>query len=166
MLHAPLALFLVWQVVTRSTAGYLANAWPEMAVHLQSTNATALGNLADEVLDRTADAYQKFMKTFEPLHRWIVSGERLTEADAFTARVLSADAKNYHTWSYRQWLLAHFNDEAEGGLWAGERAWIEALLEKDVRNNSAWHHRFFVVWASGVRRGDEDREAVCRRELA
>src|ERR1700704_47241 len=39
-------------------------------------------------LDRTADAYLKFMKTFEPLHLWILSGERLTEADAFTARVL------------------------------------------------------------------------------
>ena len=39
-------------------------------------------------LDRTAEAYQKFMKTFEPLHRWIIGGERLTEADAFTARVL------------------------------------------------------------------------------
>src|SRR6476646_5618050 len=39
-------------------------------------------------LDRTANAYQKFIKTFEPLHRWIIGGERLTEADAFTARVL------------------------------------------------------------------------------
>jgi phenylacetic acid degradation operon negative regulatory protein len=39
-------------------------------------------------LHRTADAYQKFMKTFEPLHGWIISGERLAEADAFTARVL------------------------------------------------------------------------------
>ena len=39
-------------------------------------------------LDRTADAYLKFMKTFEPLHLWILSGEQLTEADAFTARVL------------------------------------------------------------------------------
>src|SRR3954451_18918078 len=39
-------------------------------------------------LQRTADAYLKFMKTFEPLHLWILSGERLTEADAFTARVL------------------------------------------------------------------------------
>src|SRR6201991_1127739 len=38
-------------------------------------------------LDRTADAYQKFMKTFEPLHRWITSGEQLTDGDAFTARV-------------------------------------------------------------------------------
>ena len=39
-------------------------------------------------LDRTADAYQKFMKTFEPLHGWIGRGERLTEVDAFTARIL------------------------------------------------------------------------------
>ena len=39
-------------------------------------------------LHRTADAYQKFMKTFEPLHGWIIKGERLTEADAFTARIL------------------------------------------------------------------------------
>jgi len=39
-------------------------------------------------LHRTADAYQKFMKTFEPLHGWIIGGERLAEVDAFTARVL------------------------------------------------------------------------------
>src|SRR6059058_5457310 len=37
-------------------------------------------------LDRTADAYQKFMKTFEPLQVWLGRGERLAEADAFTAR--------------------------------------------------------------------------------
>src|SRR6266446_119070 len=39
-------------------------------------------------LQRTADAYQKFMKTFEPLRGWIGRGEPLTEADAFTARIL------------------------------------------------------------------------------
>ena len=39
-------------------------------------------------LQRTADAYQKFMKTFEPLRGWISRGEPLTEADAFTARIL------------------------------------------------------------------------------
>ena len=27
-------------------------------------------------LHRTADAYQKFMKTFEPLHGWIINGEQ------------------------------------------------------------------------------------------
>ncbi len=31
-------------------------------------------------LERTADAYQKFMKTFEPLRGWIGRGERLADA--------------------------------------------------------------------------------------
>ena len=39
-------------------------------------------------LDRTADAYLKFMKTFEPLRGWIGRGERLSDTDAFTARIL------------------------------------------------------------------------------
>jgi phenylacetic acid degradation operon negative regulatory protein len=39
-------------------------------------------------LDRTADAYLKFMKTFEPLRGWIDRRERLTDADAFAARIL------------------------------------------------------------------------------
>ena len=29
----------------------------------------------------------------------------------FLTRILSKDAKNYHVWSYRQWLVRHF------GLW-------------------------------------------------
>ena len=39
-------------------------------------------------LDRTADAYQKFLKTFEPLRGWIDRRERLSDVDAFTARIL------------------------------------------------------------------------------
>ena len=39
-------------------------------------------------LDRTADAYLKFMKTFEPLRAWSGRRDALTEADAFTARIL------------------------------------------------------------------------------
>jgi phenylacetic acid degradation operon negative regulatory protein len=39
-------------------------------------------------LDRTAEAYLKFMKTFEPLRGWINRRERLSDADAFTARIL------------------------------------------------------------------------------
>src|SRR5258707_6372602 len=39
-------------------------------------------------LQRTADAYLKFMKTFEPLRSWIGRRERLSDADAFTARIL------------------------------------------------------------------------------
>src|SRR6202045_3801384 len=39
-------------------------------------------------LDRTADAYLKFMKTFEPLRNWIGRRERFTDREAFTARIL------------------------------------------------------------------------------
>ncbi len=39
-------------------------------------------------LDRTADAYLKFMRTFDPLRGWIGRRERLSELDAFTARIL------------------------------------------------------------------------------
>jgi phenylacetic acid degradation operon negative regulatory protein len=39
-------------------------------------------------LDRTADAYLKFMKTFEPLRGFIERRQKLADADALTARVL------------------------------------------------------------------------------
>jgi phenylacetic acid degradation operon negative regulatory protein len=39
-------------------------------------------------LDRTADAYLKFMKAFEPLHGWLDRRARLSELEAFTARIL------------------------------------------------------------------------------
>jgi phenylacetic acid degradation operon negative regulatory protein len=39
-------------------------------------------------LERTAEAYLKFMKTFAPLHASIDRGEKLSDADAFTARIL------------------------------------------------------------------------------
>ena len=39
-------------------------------------------------LHRTADAYLKFMKTFEPLRGWIAGRKTLSDADAFTARIL------------------------------------------------------------------------------
>src|SRR5215468_2062025 len=39
-------------------------------------------------LDRTADAYLKFMKSFEPLRGWIDRRAALSDSDAFTARIL------------------------------------------------------------------------------
>lgn len=74
----------------------------------------------------------------------------------------SVDTKNYHTWAYRQWLLAEFNSPE---LWAGELEFVEEMLRDDIRNNSAWHHRFFVVWENGIREGEMDRESVLRREI-
>ena len=39
-------------------------------------------------LERTAEAYVKFMKTFAPLSDWLGRGEALSDIDAFTARIL------------------------------------------------------------------------------
>jgi len=39
-------------------------------------------------LQLTADGYIKFIKTFEPLRGWLDRGERMSDADAFTARIL------------------------------------------------------------------------------
>jgi protein farnesyltransferase/geranylgeranyltransferase type-1 subunit alpha len=78
------------------------------------------------------------------------------------ARTLAEDAKNYHTWSYRQWLLAFVNDDS---LWERELDFVDSMLNHDIRNNSAWHHRFFVVFQSGVRDGEQDRDRILRREF-
>lgn len=58
---------------------------------------------------------------------------RLTEI------VLAQDAKNYHAWQHRQWVLDTFK------LFDQEMVFVERLLEEDLRNNSAWNQRYFVV---------------------
>jgi len=108
----------------------------------------------------------RHLKTYQVWHhrRLILTETRTPNRELeFIAESFHVDSKNYHTWSYRQWLLSYFNEDA---LWDGELAYVENMLDKDVRNNSAWHHRFFVVFQSGIRKGDEDREAVVNRELA
>lgn len=60
---------------------------------------------------------------------------------AFIAAALYEDSKNYHAWSYRQWVLSHFGP---GPWWAEELAYIDELLATDIRNNSAWNQRFYA----------------------
>ncbi|KAF9162075.1 CAAX geranylgeranyltransferase alpha subunit [Mortierella sp. AD011] len=62
----------------------------------------------------------------------------------FIATALEEDSKNYHAWSYRQWVLTHFG---QGPWWEEELSYIDGLLEIDVRNNSAWNQRFYIVSA-------------------
>ena len=49
------------------------------------------------------------------------------------------DAKNYHAWQYRQWLLRRFD------LWEKELQYVDDLIRYDLRNNSAWNQRYYVV---------------------
>ena len=120
--------------------------------------------LEDE-LKWSDEVVKKFIKNYQGWHHRRLLITKLRDPShelEFISAALKQDAKNYHTWAYRQWLLAEFNLPE---LWAGEIPYVEQLLDEDFRNNSAWHHRHFVVFGSGVREGDEDREAVVRREL-
>ncbi|KAF9101557.1 CAAX geranylgeranyltransferase alpha subunit [Mortierella sp. AM989] len=60
----------------------------------------------------------------------------------FIGQALAEDSKNYHAWSYRQWVLAHFG---QGPWWEEELIYVDDLLTIDIRNNSAWNQRFFVI---------------------
>jgi protein farnesyltransferase/geranylgeranyltransferase type-1 subunit alpha len=77
--------------------------------------------------------------------------------------MLAEDNKNYHVWSYRQWLVKHFR------LWEGEAGqneldWVDSMIYEDVRNNSAWNHRWFVVF--GCAEDAFKNEAIVKREIS
>ncbi|KAL5990952.1 hypothetical protein ACLOJK_011858 [Asimina triloba] len=77
--------------------------------------------------------------------RWVAEklGTEVTYQELeFTKKIFVADAKNYHAWSHRQWVL-----QALGG-WEDELDYCQLLLEDDVFNNSAWNQRYFVITRS------------------
>lgn len=90
---------------------------------------------------------------------------------AFTAEIFRDDAKNYHTWAYRAWLISHFGissslsptTDADDGIaaatasaassyideiWHAELGFTTDLIGQDARNNSAWNHRWLVLFGS------------------
>lgn len=63
----------------------------------------------------------------------------------FLAHILSFDAKNYHVWTYRQWLCRRYASTLLVEP-SPELVEMEKMLNEDCRNNSAWSHRYFVVF--------------------
>uniref|UniRef100_A0A2I2ZSI3 Farnesyltransferase, CAAX box, alpha n=1 Tax=Gorilla gorilla gorilla TaxID=9595 RepID=A0A2I2ZSI3_GORGO len=57
----------------------------------------------------------------------------------FIDNILNQDAKNYHSWQHRQWVIQKFK------LWDNELQYVDQLLKEDVRNNSVWNQRYFVI---------------------
>ncbi|KAH7928588.1 protein prenylyltransferase [Leucogyrophana mollusca] len=155
---SPRVLELTEKIIRMNPAHY--SAW-----QYRYKTLMALKSPLDVELHLMDEIAVKYLKTYQVWHhrRLIVTQTRNPGPElAFIAKSLQADTKNYHTWSYRQWILAYFNDDE---LWDAELPFVEEMLENDLRNNSAWHHRFFVVFQAGVRKGDEDRDEVIRREL-
>eukprot|EP00798_Chlamydomonas_sp_ICE-L_P021427 gene21427-28392_t len=57
----------------------------------------------------------------------------------FAADALLEDEKNYHAWAHRQAIVQAF------GLWSSEVEFVNGMIDKDVRNNSAWNQRAFLL---------------------
>jgi protein farnesyltransferase/geranylgeranyltransferase type-1 subunit alpha len=83
-------------------------------------------------------------------------GDSVRERDlAFCARMLEDDSKNYHVWSYRQGAVLRFRALVD------EEVFSRTMIDKDVRNNSAWNERFWVIGQLGWL-NDAD---ACKREV-
>lgn len=89
----------------------------------------------------------KHLKNYQIWHHRQTMIDRLgdpTGEPEFLAQMFELDSKNYHVWSYRQWLVKRF------ALWdKGEFEAVDELLRKDIRNNSAWNHRWFLNFGRG-----------------
>lgn len=85
-----------------------------------------------------------------------------TSETAFLTAMLAKDAKNYHVWSYRQWLVRRFDLFSD----PAELHRIESLLQHDIRNNSAWNHRWFLVFGQELNdKSFEISDAQMTREV-
>ncbi|ETN38751.1 uncharacterized protein HMPREF1541_06789 [Cyphellophora europaea CBS 101466] len=82
---------------------------------------------------------------------------------SFLAHILSFDAKNYHVWTYRQWLCRRYASTLLVDP-SPELIEMEKLLNDDCRNNSAWSHRYFVVFGLEelelMEKGDKVRKEI------
>lgn len=98
----------------------------------------------------------------------------VAEEQRFLASILSLDTKNYHVWSYRQWLCTRFpaillptyktvqlitSIDTKSAPDISPRPSItpsytshsevvenEKMIVDDIRNNSAWSHRYFLLF--------------------
>jgi hypothetical protein len=110
----------------------------------------ALNSPLEDELHLMDSIAKKHMKTYQVWHhrRLLVTklGAPMHESELkLIGQTLALDSKNYHTWSYRQWIVASFPVEYDREL-----QWVENMITQDIRNNSAWHHRFFLVFLSGA----------------
>lgn len=65
------------------------------------------------------------------------------------------DARNFHAWKYRLWLVQRIGRSAEEEL-----AFTQRLLEVDRRNFSAWHYRSVLLPRVHAARGHRTLEEL------
>ncbi|KAI5474636.1 protein farnesyltransferase/geranylgeranyltransferase type-1 subunit alpha [Pseudohyphozyma bogoriensis] len=156
------------EVLIRLNPGHYS-IWAYRAEILLETKADLSKEL--DLMDELVKEHLKSYQVWQHRRSIVLALNSSDREIGFTTRALSFDAKNYHTWAYRQWALCHFfapsggdtsaSKENREEVWKGEIEYVDRLLEEDVRNNSAWNHRYFVAFESGAEKGD----GIVEREL-
>lgn len=123
---------------------YLRLYTSENALSLEAYRAEL--KFVDKIADATPKNYQLWVYRESILQnilaRYPTTVDRTalaTEELNWCAALIAQDSKNYHAWDYRQWVIRFF------GHWKYELEYTEFLINSDLRNNSAWTHRFFVL---------------------
>ncbi|KAJ5142918.1 Protein prenyltransferase alpha subunit [Penicillium bovifimosum] len=107
----------------------------------------ALNKDLNEELDWLNDVSLKYLKNYQIWHhRQVLLSSKPhfptipAKETTFLMEMFAQDSKNYHVWTYRHWLVRHFK------LWDSpqELQDVEYLLKADIRNNSAWNHRYML----------------------
>jgi len=163
---SPRALSLTSDIIGLNAAHY--TVWIYRSKILSAISADLTEEL--EWLNETALAH---LKNYQIWHHRQYLLDRIDKPDGevkFVNEMLEQDGKNYHVWSYRQWLVRRFglwemeNVVDEDGTLRSELDETMRFIEEDVRNNSAWNHRFFLVNGQEGSQGVKDPN-VRKREV-
>jgi protein farnesyltransferase/geranylgeranyltransferase type-1 subunit alpha len=144
----------------------IADAGLEPVLQLNPADYTAweiARELGEDDLAKADQWCRRFPKNYQVWHhRRVLLIRRLTECEALEASALSAlgaeeldrldalltdpeNAKNYHLYSHRQWLIRNPQLLNEDLLWREWNSTTVRELERDPLNNSAWQHRWAVL---------------------
>eukprot|EP00924_Labyrinthula_sp_SR-Ha-C_P005495 snap_masked-scaffold_62-processed-gene-0.42-mRNA-1 protein AED:0.23 eAED:0.30 QI:0/-1/0/1/-1/1/1/0/349 len=80
----------------------------------------------------------------------------------FLGDIFEGDAKNYHAWAHRQFVLNLYCSLTKNvkEISDSELLSVNDLLSKDLRNNSAWNYRFYVIFVLMLQNYEEFTEEI------
>lgn len=139
------AFDLTEQVIDLNSANY--TAW-----HYRRQCLALFPELLDKEIDFVRQLAADSPKNYQIWHHrrtllpslLEIDHEYLGEELESTRLYILNDNKNYHVWTYRQWILSTY---ATPEIWQNELLFVDELLNQDVRNNSAWNQRHFVIFS-------------------
>jgi protein farnesyltransferase/geranylgeranyltransferase type-1 subunit alpha len=151
---SPRSLRLAGAAIKLNPSDVSAWAYRQMVVRLlveadgvEEGAALVAGELrfVAEMMEAAPKSYQvwEYRRIVVGLCGGLCDPDAVRDEAAFVNAALDVSEKNYHAWAHRSWLVSCA--DAAGVLdFDAELDDVDALITQDVRNNSAWAHRWVV----------------------